>query len=54
MRVERSAEGFRLAGGGDDVALVNRFLVHLSVRNFAVGDPTGLRLRLVELHAVLR
>lgn len=49
MRVERSAEGFRLAGGGDDVALVNRFLVHLSVRNFAVATRRAYAFDLVNL-----
>lgn len=37
LRVERTEEGHRLAGDGVDVELVNRFLAHLSVRNFAVA-----------------
>jgi len=37
LRVERTETGHRLAGDGVDVELVNRFLEHLSVRNFAAA-----------------
>jgi len=37
LQVERAVGGARLAGGGDDVVLVNGFLEHLSRRNFAVA-----------------
>jgi integrase/recombinase XerC len=37
LRVEATEAGCRLAGDGLDVALVNRFLEHLSARNFAVA-----------------
>jgi site-specific recombinase XerD len=37
LRVEATAAGHRLAGGGVDIAVVNRFLEHLSARNFAVA-----------------
>jgi integrase/recombinase XerC len=37
LRVEATAAGHRLAGDGVDIAVVNRFLEHLSVRNFAVA-----------------
>ena len=37
LLVKRAAHGERLVGGGDDVALVNGFLEHLSRRNFAAA-----------------
>ena len=37
LRVEATAASHRLAGEGPDVVLVNRFLEHLSVRNFAAA-----------------
>ena len=37
LRVEATEAGHRLAGDGLDVGLVNRFLEHLSARNFAVA-----------------
>jgi len=37
LRVERTVDGHRLSGDGVDVELVNRFLAHLSTRNFAVA-----------------
>lgn len=37
LRVEQTEAGHRLAGDGVDVELVNRFLAHLSVRNFATA-----------------
>ena len=37
LRVEATESGHRLAGDGVDVELVNRFLEHLSVRNFATA-----------------
>jgi integrase/recombinase XerC len=37
LRVEATEAGCRLAGDGLDVVLVNRFLEHLSARNFAVA-----------------
>jgi site-specific recombinase XerD len=37
LQVEQDAEGARLVGDGDDVVLANRFLEHLSVRNFATA-----------------
>ena len=37
LRVERTDDGHRLAGEGVDVELVNRFLGHLSTRNFAAA-----------------
>jgi site-specific recombinase XerD len=37
LRVEATAAGHRLAGDGPDVGLVNRFLEHLSARNFAAA-----------------
>jgi site-specific recombinase XerD len=37
LRVDRTEDGHRLAGEGVDVELVNRFLTHLAVRNFAAA-----------------
>jgi integrase/recombinase XerC len=37
VQVVAGVRGHRLAGGGDDVGLVNRFLEHLSVRGFAAA-----------------
>jgi site-specific recombinase XerD len=37
LRVEATETGRRLAGAGVDVELMNRFLEHLSVRNFAAA-----------------
>ena len=37
LRVVAGEGGLRLSGDGDDVALVNRFLEHLSVRGFAAA-----------------
>jgi hypothetical protein len=37
LRAERTETGHQLAGDGVDVELVNRFLEHLSVRNFATA-----------------
>jgi integrase/recombinase XerC len=37
LQVERDGEGARLVGDGDDVVLANRFLEHLSIRNFATA-----------------
>ncbi len=37
LQVEGTADGARLVGDGDDVGLVNRFLEHLTVRNFAAA-----------------
>ncbi len=37
LRVEQAEMGHRLSGDGVDVELVNRFLAHLSVRNFAAA-----------------
>jgi len=41
LSVQRSAEGHRLAGDGDDVELANRFLAHLAVRNYADASCRG-------------
>jgi len=38
LRVEATAAGHRLAGDGVDVALMDRFLEHLSARNFAAAN----------------
>lgn len=38
LHVQRGADGHRLVGGGDDVELANRFLVHLAARNFAAAS----------------
>ena len=37
LSVVRAASGHALVGAGEDVGLVNRFLEHLSVRNFSVA-----------------
>lgn len=37
LRVECGQDGVRLVGAGDDDGLANRFLEHLSVRNFAAA-----------------
>ncbi|MGH3461312.1 MAG: tyrosine-type recombinase/integrase [Kribbellaceae bacterium] len=37
LRVEVTAEGQRLAGGDEDVDVVNRFLAHLAGRNFSAA-----------------
>lgn len=37
LRVQAAVEGPRLVGDGPDVELANRFLAHLSTRNFAVA-----------------
>jgi hypothetical protein len=44
LRVERMEAGHRLFGNGVNVELVNRFLAHMSVRNFATATRRGLRL----------
>jgi site-specific recombinase XerD len=41
LRVQRSVEGPRLVGDGDDVELANRFLSHLAVRNYADASCRG-------------
>src|SRR5215207_8443442 len=37
LQVEATETGHRLVGDGVDVELINRFLKHLSTRNFAVA-----------------
>lgn len=37
LRVDLGPDGHRLMGGGDDVALANRFLEHLTTRHFAAA-----------------
>ena len=37
LQVEATKAGHRLVGDGVDVELINRFLKHLSTRNFAVA-----------------
>lgn len=49
LRVEAVKDGFVLAGSHGDVALVNRFLQHLAVRNFAAATVRAYAYDLLNL-----